>query len=142
MDEKEWTSYLKEQGVSDNMAENVRFLQLWDTYRGLLTERQRQVTDLFFNYDFSLSEIASETGVSRQSVSECIHKCKKQLEEYEEALGHFRSTSELCLRLSSMLTRATRWIDRAKTDHPELAKELDSLLQGLTEDAEGPLPNS
>ncbi|MBO4990465.1 MAG: helix-turn-helix domain-containing protein [Clostridia bacterium] len=124
------------------MAENVRFLQLWDTYRGLLTERQRQVTDLFFNYDFSLSEIASETGVSRQSVSECIHKCKKQLEEYEEKLGFFEATNELCLRLSIVLTKATKWIDRMKADHPELCEDLEALRQGLIEDAEAPLPKS
>lgn len=131
MNEKEWTSYLKEKGVSDNMAENVRFLQLWDTYRGLLTERQRQVTDLFFNYDFSLSEIASETGVSRQSVSECIHKCKKQLEEYEEKLGHFKAMEEANRSLSTLLTNVGRWIGQTKQIHPELEEELEALEKSI-----------
>lgn len=123
------TSYLKEKGVSDNMAENVRFLQLWDTYKGLLTERQQQVTDLFFNYDFSLSEIASETGVSRQSVSECINKCKKQLEEFETKLGLFEAIHQQSIQLSELLTKSQKWIDGMKEKHPELIEEL-SAFQG------------
>lgn len=118
---------LKENGVSDNMAENVRLLQLWDTYKGLLTERQQQVLDLFFNYDFSLSEIANETGVSRQSVSDCITKCKKQLEKYEEKLGHFQAIQEMNHILSTMMTNVGRWIDQTSQTHPELKEELSKL---------------
>lgn len=118
---------LKENGVSDNMAENVRLLQLWDTYKGLLTDRQQHVLDLFFNFDFSLSEIADETGVSRQSVSDCINKCKKQLEKYEEKLGFFKAMEEVNLDFSRKLTSVTRWIERTKRSHPELEEELASL---------------
>lgn len=64
------------------------FIGLWDVYSGLLTETQQEVTNLYFNLDLTVSEIAKEKGVSRQAVSECLKGCKVQLEEYEGKL-HF-----------------------------------------------------
>ncbi len=69
------------------MKDDLDFLRLWDLYSPLLTETQREITDLYFNYDLSLGEIAEQKGVSRQSVSDCLHKCRKQLENYEVKLG-------------------------------------------------------
>ena len=63
------------------------FIALWDVYRGLLTLTQREITDMYFNMDLTVSEIAEQKGISRQAVSECLKGCKKQLEEYEEKLG-------------------------------------------------------
>lgn len=65
---------------------DLNFMRLWDKYSPLLTETQREMTDLYFNYDLSLSEIAEEKGCSRQGVSDCLNICRKKLEEYEEKL--------------------------------------------------------
>ncbi|MCX4286917.1 MAG: putative DNA-binding protein, partial [Clostridia bacterium] len=67
------------------------FITLWDRYRGLLTLTQQEITDLYFNLDLTLSEIADEKGITRQGVSECLKTSKKQLEEYEEKLGFCRA---------------------------------------------------
>ena len=77
------------------MKDDLHFLQLWDVYSPLLTATQREITDLYFNYDLSLGEIAEQKGVSRQSVSDCLQKSRKQLETYEEKLGFNRVYSEL-----------------------------------------------
>lgn len=77
------------------MKDDLHFLRLWDLYSPLLTETQREITDLYFNYDLSLGEIAEQKEVSRQSVSDCLQKCRKQLEKYEEKLGFERTLSEL-----------------------------------------------
>ena len=77
------------------MKDDVRFLQLWDLYSPLLTETQREITDLYINYDLSLGEIAEQKGVSRQSVSDCLNKCKKQLERYDERLGFLKMLGDL-----------------------------------------------
>ena len=71
------------------------FIALWDIYRGLLTETQREVTDMYFNLDLTVSEIAEQKGISRQAVSECLKGCKKQLEDYEEKLGLRARINEL-----------------------------------------------
>ncbi|MBQ8685048.1 MAG: DNA-binding protein [Clostridia bacterium] len=83
------------------MKDDLQFLRLWDAYSPLLTAKQREITDLYFNYDLSLGEIAEQKGVSRQSVSDCLSKCRKQLEKYEEKLGFLRTLDELTSRLEN-----------------------------------------
>lgn len=97
------------------------FIALWDNYNGLLTPTQQEITDLYFNGDLTVSEIAEEKGISRQAVSECLKGCKKQLEEYEEKL-HFLK------RLSLINTEAVRWTESFKATHPEYSEELAKLV--------------
>ncbi len=77
------------------MKEDLHFLRLWDLYSPLLTATQQEITDLYLNYDLSLGEIAEQKGVSRQSVSDCLHKSRKQLEKYEEKLGFMKTLTEM-----------------------------------------------
>ena len=77
------------------MKDDVLFLSLLDLYSPLLTPTQREIADLYFNYDLSLGEIAEQKGVSRQSVSDCLQKCRKQLERYEEKLGFNKTVDAL-----------------------------------------------
>ncbi|MDE6505116.1 MAG: DNA-binding protein [Clostridia bacterium] len=114
--------------------DKISFIALWDLYRGLLTPTQQEITDLYFNLDLSLSEIAEQKGVSRQAVSECLKTCKKQLEEYEEKLGFRRTVSELCLNYSLLSSYAGKWAEDFKTAHPEFAKEASGLAEILAKD--------
>ena len=66
--------------------DNIEFMRLWDAYSGLLTPTQQEITNLYFNLDLTISEIAQEKGISRQAVSDCLNGCKKQLEELENKL--------------------------------------------------------
>lgn len=92
------------------------FWRLWDLYSPLLTDHQREITDLYFNYDLSLGEIAEEKGVSRQSVSDCLNKCRKQLAEYENRLGFLGTVKKV-----------SEWLAVQRKKHPDLAAELDEL---------------
>ena len=56
---------------------DLHFLRLWDIYNPLLTDNQREVTDLYFNCDLSLAEIAEQKGCSRQSVSDTLSKARR-----------------------------------------------------------------
>ena len=84
------------------MKDDLNFLALFDAYAPLLTQRQREITDLYFTYDLSLGEIAEQKGVSRQSVSDCLSKSRKQLEAYEEKLGFVRLVKELQAELDAL----------------------------------------
>lgn len=92
---------------------DLHFMRLWDQYSPLLTDAQREMTDLYFNYDLSLSEIAEEKGCSRQGVSDCLNKCRKKLEEYEEKLRFHRAVTELSLHLSFLMTDIGKWAEGA-----------------------------
>ena len=112
------------------MKDDLHFLRLWDLYSPLLTATQKEITDLYFNYDLSLGEIAEQKGVSRQSVSDCLQKCRKQLEKYEEKLGFMEALDGLSREYSAYMTTVNRFIDGEKENFPALEglkKALDSV---------------
>ena len=113
------------------------FIALWDVYSGLLTPTQQAITDLYFNKDLTVSEIAAEKGISRQAVSECLKGCKNQLEEYEEKLHFCMRLRELSLDESFKLTDALRWTEGFKLAHPELSGETEELNKILEKDYSG-----
>ena len=84
------------------MKDDLQFLRLWDLYSPLLTATQREITDLYFNYDLSLGEIAEQKGVSRQSVSDCLNKSRKQLESYEAKLGFLKTVAEMQAQIDAL----------------------------------------
>lgn len=113
---------------------DVKFMRLWDLYNGLLTETQRELTNLYFNCDLSLGEIAEEKGISRQSVSDCLKKCRKRLEACEEKLHFAKALDEVCGEYSAYMTRVDRWMEKQREKHPEWAGELDELKETLEKD--------
>lgn len=60
---------------------------LLDIYGALLTQKQRDALDMYLNEDLSLSEIAENTGTSRQAAQDSIKKAEQRLQEWEDALG-------------------------------------------------------
>ncbi len=110
------------------------FIGLWDVYGGLLTEVQREITDMYFNLDLTVSEIANEKGISRQAVSDCLKGCKKQLEEYEEKLGFFKKLQEASLRSSLTAKDINAWAEKFKTAHPEFTEDINKLTDIVDKD--------
>lgn len=60
---------------------------LFDYYGDLLSEKQKNHFDLYYNQDLSLAEIAEESGISRQGVHDSLSKAEQALTEFEEKLG-------------------------------------------------------
>lgn len=110
------------------------FLRLWDIYGGLLTPTQRDMTDLYFNLDLTVSEIAEQKGISRQAVSDCLSGCKRELSAYEEKLGHAKMFEEAEKRAASLKSAAEGWADEFVRLHPEYARDTDILKQIIAED--------
>ena len=70
------------------MAKDLSISYLLDFYGQMLTDKQREVTEFYYNDDLSLAEIAEEMGgVTRQSVVSAIKKGEQRLEELEQKLG-------------------------------------------------------
>jgi len=107
--------------------EDLHFLRLWDMYSPLLTDRQREISDLYFNCDLSLGEIAEEKGVSRQSVSECLQTCRAQLEEYENKLHLCRHLEESEQKTVLIKKDVLLWAEEMKKSHSELSGEISRL---------------
>jgi predicted DNA-binding protein YlxM (UPF0122 family) len=62
-----------------------------DFYGGLLTDRQVEILDLYYNEDYSLSEIAQGLHISRQAAHDALKSGTRALAEYEEKLGLARA---------------------------------------------------
>ena len=89
------------------MSKKLEKVILYDIYAPLLTEKQRDTLDLYYNEDLSLAEIAESTDVTRQAVMNCIRKAEQHLSELEECMGlakRFNDISERLDRLSALHT--------------------------------------
>ena len=60
---------------------------LLDLYGNILTEKQKLSMDLYFQQDFSLSEIAEQLGITRQAVRDSLLRAETTLYDTEAKLG-------------------------------------------------------
>ena len=69
------------------MGKNLEISLLLDFYGDMLTDKQRDMVDYYYNDDLSLSEIAENEGITRQGVRDSIKRAEAQMLEMEERLG-------------------------------------------------------
>lgn len=69
------------------MAKNMEISLLFDFYGDMLTDKQRDAVELYYNDDLSLAEIAENEGITRQGVRDSIKRAEAQLLEMEDRLG-------------------------------------------------------
>ena len=67
------------------MSKNLQNSVLLDLYGCLLTDKQNEIMDLYYNDDLSLGEIAAQLDISRQGVHDAIQKCETAMADYEES---------------------------------------------------------
>jgi len=70
-----------------NLAKIIEINELLRIYGALLTQKQCDVLKQRYNGDFSLGEIATELGISRQGVLNFENKAVRALRAYEKKLG-------------------------------------------------------
>lgn len=63
---------------------------LFDFYGSLLTKKQREIYDLYFQQDLSLGEIGELQDVSRPAIYDLVKRTEGALQHYEERLGLVR----------------------------------------------------
>ena len=64
-----------------------RMTMLYDFYGDVLTDRQKEFYDLYYNEDLSLAEIAENYGITRQGVRDVIVRAEAVLTELEDKTG-------------------------------------------------------
>ena len=61
------------------MSKNLHISALLDVYGAFLGDKQRELTDYYYNDDLSLSEIAENEGITRQGVRDQIKRAEQTL---------------------------------------------------------------
>ena len=114
------------------MDKNVNISILMDFYGQLLTLKQLDAMDLYYNDDLSLSEIALELGISRQGVRDSIKRGEKQLYELEEKLGLVKRFNDISKNIDIM-NSVIDSLQIADGDKEKLDK-IKEISKGLTND--------
>ncbi len=86
-----------------------RMTMLFDFYGELLTPRQQELFDLYYNEDLSLAEIAENEGISRQGVRDVLMRAEAIMMDMEDKTG-------IVKRFLSMKTL----LERIETDAHEI----------------------
>lgn len=76
-----------------------------DWYENLLTDKQRDVMNMYFREDYSLKEIAENLDISRSAVSDLIKRVEATLRNYEDKLKlveKFHARSKLYEKLHAV----------------------------------------
>ncbi len=105
------------------MAKDLSFVLLLDCYGELLTQRQRDLAELYYNEDFSLSEIAESTGITRQAVRDSLRHSEQTLLQTEEKLGMAERIVGMRECLESILQHCGGNSDEAYTAIEQLARK-------------------
>ena len=98
---------------------------LLDLYGALLTDKQRQCCELHFNEDLSLSEIAEQSGISRQGVWDNIRRAEAALQEMEEKTGLLRR-----------ITRTQQALEAVRAKLREIGALSEGQVKALAREAE------
>ena len=104
------------------MDRKIEISILLDTYGKLLTEKQYNFLDDYYNNDLSLSEIAENECITRQAV-------RDKLFEYEEKLGIMKKTAMQEEKIAIILSEINK-IKDGSTDN-EIAKILEDVKNKL-----------
>ena len=111
-----------------------RMALLFDFYGDMLTDRQKEFFDLYYNEDLSLAEIAENYGITRQGVRDVIVRAEAYLTEIEDKTGLIRRFHTMQGQLRAVAASAVqiRAINDARLNDREL-EDLAQRIQSLTD---------
>ena len=112
--------------------QTYRMTMLFDFYGELLTERQKEFFDLYYNEDLSLAEIAENEGISRQGVRDVIVRAEAAMSEIEEKTHIIRRFHQSQAAIAA-IDQAADQILRAVDDRSYSDVMLDGLARTIKE---------
>ena len=107
------------------MERKVKISILCDLYGKLLTNKQFEFLNDYYNNDLSLSEIAENNNITRQAVRDIIKKGENKLFEYEEKLEFMKRTLKQEEQIVNVLQELTK-IQTQFTD-----KQIAQILENI-----------
>lgn len=118
-------------GMVSGVEKRLNMAMLLDLYGGALSEMQREVMRLFYDEDMTQTEIAQETGISRQAVNQALQRAEAKLEEYEALLGIMKRDMALRQRVRAAIDCIERGDTAQAAEDLKLLIEREDLPHGV-----------
>ncbi len=112
------------------MDEKVKISMLCQIYGKMLTKKQYEVINDYYNNDLSLSEIAENNQITRQAVRDLIKKGENKLFELEEKLAFMERTMKQEKKLQAILEELSKIEDISS--EKKIAKILEHVREELS----------
>ena len=117
------------------MEKNVEISLLFSFYGKMLTDRQADTIELYYNEDLSLSEVGDELGISRQGVRDNLKRAEAILYDTENRLGLAKRFLEIKSRISKIdsIIAEVKASPEAKKLPDEIKKQISNILELVQE---------
>ena len=92
-------------------SQAYRMAMLFDFYGDILTQRQKEFYDLYYNEDLSLGEIAENYNITRQGVRDVIVRAEATLTELEDKTGLIKRFHSMTKQLQQVREDAQRLVE-------------------------------
>ena len=117
------------------MEKNVEISLLFGFYKNLLTARQADTVDLYYNEDLSLAEIGEELGISRQGVRDNLKRAEQLLYDAEEKLGLAKRFIEIRGKLGEIdiMIKEIEGSAEANRLPVDIRKKINAVLETLSD---------
>lgn len=111
--------------------QTYRMTMLFDFYGEVLTPRQKEFFDLYYNEDLSLAEIAENYGISRQGVRDVIVRAEAIMTDLEDKTGLMKLFMLMQQQVQAILDAAEKiqTVNYRQYDNPELARLADEITR-------------
>ena len=111
--------------------QTYRMTMLFDFYGEVLTPRQKEFFDLYYNEDLSLAEIAENYGISRQGVRDVIVRAEAIMTDLEDKTGLMKRFLQMQQQVQAILDAAEKiqTVNYRQYDTPELARLADEITR-------------
>ena len=119
------------------MSKDLNMSYLLDFYGEVLTEKQKEIMQQYFNMDLSLSEVADNFNISRQGVRDSIKRSESTLLDLEKKIGfaekykkmiegieEIQEISQSIIEYNNNLTSPISEIDRYSINIAEITKQI------------------
>ena len=112
-----------------------RMALLYDFYGDVLTDRQKEFYDLYYNEDLSLAEIAENYGITRQGVRDVIVRAEATLTELEDKTGLIKRFNVMQPYIKSILATADAMskLNEDKYNDPQLEEMITTIRNSAQE---------
>lgn len=97
-------------------------------YKNLLSERQKKCLEMYYEYDYSLNEIADLLNISKQGVSDNIKRGIENLSEYEDKLNMINNRFKNDKKLEDLKSLFLQFEENSKDYDQETLNKIKEIL--------------